>query len=87
MKTSPFVGTSQLQQLAVSRSLDAPGMKKRVAEATRPLAVNISLVQPVTETSTKQTSSTALDQSKTLEQANAASPKVGFGLSSQFLEL
>jgi len=85
MKTSPFVGMSQIQQLSLSKSPDARAMMKRATEASRSFAVNISLVQPVTDLVTKQASPVALEQSKTAQQVESGGSKVGLGRSSQLI--
>jgi hypothetical protein len=72
MKTSPFIGTSQLQQLSLSKSLDEPVMKNRITEAaSRLLATNVPMVQPVTSVSAEKMGSSAPIQPNMADGAGA----------------
>jgi|GEM_PF-5122446 hypothetical protein len=87
MKTSPFIGTSQLQQLSLSKSLDEPAMKKRVvAAASRHLATSVPLVQPSTSVSAKQFGSSMLLQPNMTDVAGAEVSKLTSSVSRRLLD-
>ena len=77
MKMSPFIGTSQLQQLSLSKSLDEPEMRKRVVgTASSHLAINVPMVQPATSMSATQLTSTTPEQSRVVDGVKAEASKL-----------
>ena len=81
MKTSPFIGTSQLQALSLSKSLDNPKMKKTVAEtASRHLSISVPLVQPAISISKEQLGSATPEQSKIVDGVRAKTSELSSAL-------